>query len=205
MQCLNTLKQYGIAAQLYANDFNDIVPGDWFGDGHMWANMLAPYVGGKRFEGGDATDETKLDNYFRGYKFFQCPAIRNATIRPLHYILNNLDIPNSQGGSYPETHFHKLATIPRPVEVGYITEINETWAKGKSYVNWNMWNQDTTTFKINNQPNAVTSARMMHSNERRHSGRVNVLFFDSHVESRKLTVNGTQGVPFWLFSPYTPH
>jgi len=45
MQCLNTLKQYGIAAQLYANDYNDYFPGDYFSSGHMWANMLAPYVG----------------------------------------------------------------------------------------------------------------------------------------------------------------
>ena len=59
MQCLNTLKQFGIAAQLYATDFNDYFPGDYFSSGHMWANMLAPYIGGKQFTGADTTDETK--------------------------------------------------------------------------------------------------------------------------------------------------
>ena len=56
IQCLNTLKQFGLAAQLYATDYNDYVPGDYFGSGHMWANTLAPYVLGKQFTGADATD-----------------------------------------------------------------------------------------------------------------------------------------------------
>jgi prepilin-type N-terminal cleavage/methylation domain-containing protein/prepilin-type processing-associated H-X9-DG protein len=209
IQCLNTLKQYGVAAQLYAADYKDYVPGDYFSSGHMWANMLAPYVGGKQFTGADATDESKLDAYFASSKFFQCPAVRSPTnmVKPLHYIINDLDIAanQSQPNVFPETLYHKLSSIPRPVEVGYLTEINETWAKGKSYVNWNIWRPDTTTFDIRNQPNPVTSARMMHANEQRHSGQVNVLFFDSHVESRLLKAEGKRGVPFWLFSPYSPH
>ena len=207
IQCLNTLKQYGIAAQLYATDYNDFVPGDYFGTGHMWANMLSPYVGGKQFEGADATDDSKLSAYFASYKFFQCPGIRSPTniVKPLHYVLNNLDIPANkvQPNLFPETDFHKLANIPRPVEVGYITEINEEWAKGKTYVNWNIWRPDTTTFDMRNKPNSVQDARMMHANEKRHGGQVNVVFFDSHVEGRKLNA-GMKGVPFWLFSPYSP-
>ena len=207
IQCLNTLKQYGVAAHVYATDFNDYVPGDYFSSGHMWANMLSPYIGGKQFTGADATDETKLDAYFQGYKFFQCPGVRSPTnsVKPLHYIINNLDIPanKAQPNDFPETLFHKLSNIPRPVEVGYITEINETWAKDRSYVNWNFWNPSTTTFNILNQPNSVQNARMMHEKEKRHNGLVNVLFFDSHVEGRKLKATA-QGVPFWLFSPYSP-
>jgi prepilin-type N-terminal cleavage/methylation domain-containing protein/prepilin-type processing-associated H-X9-DG protein len=206
MQCLNTLKQFGLAAHLYASDYNDYVPGDYFSSGHFWANMLAPYIGGKQFEGADATDVAKLDAYFKGYKFFQCPGVKDTTIKPLHYILNDLDIPATQVNPnvFRETLFHKLALIPRPVEVGYITEINETWAKGKAYVNWNFWNPTTTTFNLQNQPNPVNTARTMHANEKRHSARINVVFFDSHVESRRLTTDGKTGVPFWLFSPYSP-
>ncbi len=208
IQCLNTLKQFGIAAQLYASDYNDYYPGDYFSSGHMWANMLAPYIGGKKFEGADATDESKLDIYFAGYRFFQCPALRSPTnvVKPLHYIINDLDIPANQikPSSFDETLYHKLATIPRPVEVGYLTEINETWAKGKSYVNWNFWTPQTTTFNIQKQANPVSASRMMHANEKRHNGQVNVLFFDTHVEARRLTPDGTRGVPFWLFSPHSP-
>jgi prepilin-type N-terminal cleavage/methylation domain-containing protein/prepilin-type processing-associated H-X9-DG protein len=208
MQCLNTLKQYGIAAQLYANDYNDFYPGDYFSSGHMWANMLSPYIGGKQFTGADTTDESKLDAYFSGYKFFQCPGIRSRTntVKPLHYIINDLDIPanEAQPNIFTETLYHRLSAIPRPVEVVYLTEINETWAKGKGYVNWNLWNPTTTAFNLKNQANPVSSARMMHANEKRHGGLVNVLFFDTHVEGRRLSAHGTKGVPFWLFSPHSP-
>ena len=143
-----------------------------------------------------------------GYKFFQCPGVRSPTntVKPLHYLLNSLDIPanKTQPNVFDETTFHKLGNIPRPVEVGYITEINEKWAQGKSYVNWNFWNPQTTTYNILNQPNSDTTSRMMHEKERRHAGRVNVLFFESHVESRKLSAKDPKGVPFWLFSPYSP-
>jgi len=106
IQCLNTLKQYGIAAQLYATDYNDFVPGDYFGTGHMWANMLSPYIGGKQFQGADATDDSKLSAYFASYKFFQCSAVKGSTnnIKPLHYIVNTLDMAKNMANwkSYDE-------------------------------------------------------------------------------------------------------
>jgi prepilin-type N-terminal cleavage/methylation domain-containing protein/prepilin-type processing-associated H-X9-DG protein len=208
IQCVNTLKQFGIAAQLYAVDFRDNVPGDLFGSGVMWANLLAPYVGGKQFTGADALDQTKLDDYFRGSKLFQCPGIKDATIKPLHYIVNSLDISANQAqpNVFQDTLYHRLSSIPRPVEVGYITEINQENAKKyemktRGYAAWNIFGPTTTTFDIRNQANPVSLARMMHEKERRHGGLVDILFFDSHVEGRKLNA---QRVPFWLFSPYAP-
>ncbi len=68
-QCLNTLKQYGIAAQLYATDYNDYVPSDYITQGVMWANLLAPYVGGKQLTALSTTDlSTSLDRYFGLYR-----------------------------------------------------------------------------------------------------------------------------------------
>ena len=211
MQCLNTLKQFGIAAQLYANDFNDQVPGDLFGSGVMWANLLAPYVGGKQFTGAEALDQSKLDDYFRGSKFFQCPGIKDVKIKPLHYIVNSLDMPANQAqpNVFWDTLYHKLSSVPRLVEVGYITEINQENAKkyemkDRGYAAWNIFDPTTTTFDVRKKANTVQDARMMHEKEKRHGGLVNVLFFDSHVEGRKLTAEGARGVPFWLFSPYSP-
>ena len=100
IQCLNTLKQFGIAAQMYASDFNDYVPSDYITQGMMWANLLAPYIGGKQFTyTGCRSVEADLDRYFAGYKFFQCPAIRSPTnnMKPLHYIVNTLDMPEEHG------------------------------------------------------------------------------------------------------------
>jgi prepilin-type processing-associated H-X9-DG protein len=205
-QCLNTLKQFGIASHVYAADQNDKVPGDYFSEGVMWANLLARYAGEKPFLSAGAMDETNLDLYFRGSKFFQCPGIKDTTLKPLHYIVNSLDIQANQAqpNVFKDTLDHKLSEIPRPVEVAYITEINEDNAKKyglKSYVNWNIFNPTLTTFDLRGTPNPVSSSRMMHENERRHGGFVDMVFFDTHVESRPLTKSA---VPFWLFSPYSP-
>jgi prepilin-type processing-associated H-X9-DG protein len=43
---------------------------------------------------------------------------------------------------------------------------------------------------------------MMHAQEKRHGGSVNLTFYDSHVESRMLT---KEKVPYWLFNPGMPH
>lgn len=214
IQCLNTLKQYGIAAQMYAGDFKDQVPSDYFSQGVMWANLLAPYVGGKQFtDNPGATLAANLDAYFASFKFFQCSAIRAATnnMKPLHYICNTVDIPANIANYQPakETLYHKLTSIPRPVEVVYITEINEDKAKlgmMNDYAGMNVFSPSTTTFNATGNPNpklgaGTTGARMMHSTERRHGGNVNLAFFDSHVESRKLR---NDSVPYRLFNPGAP-
>jgi prepilin-type N-terminal cleavage/methylation domain-containing protein/prepilin-type processing-associated H-X9-DG protein len=213
-QCLNTLKQFGIAAQIYASDFNDYVPSDYITQGIMWGNLLAPYIGGKQFTstGGNLSDD--LDRYFASYKFFQCSAVRSPTnnMKPLHYLVNTLDIPANIANwtSFKEVKdYHKLSAIPRQVEVVYITEINEDKAKlgmMNDYAGMNVYTPSTTTFNSSGNPNpalgaGTTGARMMHANEKRHGGSVNLAFFDSHVESRRLQKDK---VPYWLFNPGQP-
>ena len=44
IQCLNTLKQYGIAAQMYAGDFNDTVPSDYFSQVHDCGSAMFAVV-----------------------------------------------------------------------------------------------------------------------------------------------------------------
>ena len=216
IQCLNTLKQFGIAAQLYATDYNDYVPSDYITQGTMWANLLAPYVGGKQFTPapGDPSLSDSLTAYFGSYKFFQCPAVRSPTnnMKPLHYLINTLDMPKNMANwtSFTEARdYHKLSTVPRQVEVVYITEINEDKAKvgQMDYAGMNVYTPSTTTFNSSGNPNpplgaGTTGSRMMHANEKRHGGNVNLTFFDGHVESRRLQKDK---VPYWLFNPGQPH
>jgi prepilin-type N-terminal cleavage/methylation domain-containing protein len=219
-QCINTLKQYGIAAQLYANDFNDYVPGDYITRGIMWANLLAPYVGGKQFDYVSTADLTaQLDAYFKGYKFFQCSAVKTSfddpgsQIKPLHYLVNTLDIQKNIANwtSFAEVvDYQKLNSIRKPSEVVYITEINEDKAKAgqlNAYSAMNVFTPSTSTFDQEGKANpatgtGTTGARMMHAREKRHGGNVNLEFYDSHVESRKLT---KEKVPYWIFNPGMPH
>jgi len=216
-QCLNTLKQFGIAAQMYATDNNDKVPSDYPSQGKMWANLLAPYIGGKTFDYTDlSTIEGDFTRYFGSYKFFQCPGIRGTTnegVLPLHYNINTLDIQKNLANwtSFAEVvDYQKLSAIPRKTDTVYITEINEDKAKARQmggYTAFNVWRPWTTTFNEEGKANPATGggssgARMMHANERRHGGNVNLAFFDSHVESRRMTKDK---VPYWLFNPGVPH
>jgi prepilin-type N-terminal cleavage/methylation domain-containing protein/prepilin-type processing-associated H-X9-DG protein len=208
IQCLNTLKQFGIASHLYAADYQDRVPGDIFSGGVMWANLLAPYVGGKQFTGADATDQTLLDAYFRGNKLFQCPGIKDVSIKPLHYLVNSLDMVANRANpnDYLDAAYHKLSNVTRPVEAVYITEINPVNAalyemKTRGYMSWNIFTPVTTTFDLQGRANTDQTARMMQQKDRRHDGTVSLVFFDSHVESRKLAASA---VPFRLFAPDIP-
>jgi prepilin-type N-terminal cleavage/methylation domain-containing protein len=218
-QCLNTLRQFGLAERMYADDFNDYVPSDYITgpQGVMWANLLAPYVGGNQFTPalGAPNLSASLDAYFASYKLFQCSAVMSPTnnMKPLHYLVNTLDIPKNIANwtSFTEVKdYHKLSAIRRPVEVVYITEINEDKAKlgmMNDYAGMNVFVPTTTTFNASGIANpklgiGTTGARMMHANEKRHGGNVNLEFFDSHVESRKLN---KESVPYWLFNPGQPH
>jgi prepilin-type N-terminal cleavage/methylation domain-containing protein len=215
IQCLNTLRQFGIAATMYAADFNDRVPSDYPSVGTMWANLLAPYIGGKTFTFTSlATVDAEFNKYFSSYKFFQCPAIKDTNnILPLHYLVNTLDmqanIANWQSSAEVK-YFHKLSTVPRPSEVVYITEINADRAgKGQmpGYGDMNVFSPSTTTFNSSGTANpaygtGTTGSRMMHANEKRHGGSVTLEFFDTHAESRRLTKDK---IPYWLFNPGAPH
>jgi prepilin-type processing-associated H-X9-DG protein len=165
-------------------------------------------VGGKQFTGANATDQTLLDNYFLGNRLFQCPTVKDTTIKPLHYLVNSLDMPANSANPnlYKDAYWHKLSSVPRQTEVVYITEINVENArayemKTRGYGAWNVFNPTSTTFDLANRANPVQLARMMHEKEQRHEGRVNLLFFDSHVDARKLTATE---VPFRLFAPNAP-
>ena len=43
-RCFNNLRQMGMGVQLYAMDHEDSVPGDTFGGGYFFSNLLAPYI-----------------------------------------------------------------------------------------------------------------------------------------------------------------
>jgi hypothetical protein len=180
----------------------------------MWANLLAPYIGGKQFIFTSiATVEPEFDRYFASYKFFQCPSIKATNnIKPLHYLVNTLDMGKNMANwqSAAEVlYFHKLGSVPRPSEMVYITEINADRAgKGQmpGYGDFNIFNQKTSTFDAAGNANpaygtGASAARMMHANEKRHGGSVTLEFFDSHVESRKLQ---KERVPYRLFNPGAP-
>ncbi|MBI4657540.1 MAG: type II secretion system protein [Verrucomicrobia bacterium] len=124
-KCFSNLKQLGLASHLYSMEFEDQVPGDQFGAGVLFANLLAPYVGGKQYTGGAALDQTLLDNYFKSSALFQCPSLNPKTaIKSLHYVVNSIDFTVFQRSkTYTDAYYHKLNSVTTPSATVYITEI----------------------------------------------------------------------------------
>ena len=93
-RCFNNLRQMGMGVQLYAMDHEDSVPGDTFGGGYFFANLLAPYIdrtiAPSQFQQGDI-----LYQAYQQIDLFHCPGIRPkpSQTRPfaLHYTINSID------------------------------------------------------------------------------------------------------------------
>ena len=74
-RCFNNLRQMGMGVQLYAMDHEDSVPGDTFGGGYFFANLLAPYIDRaidpSQFQQGDI-----LYQAYQQIDLSHCPGIR---------------------------------------------------------------------------------------------------------------------------------
>ena len=115
-RCFNNLRQMGIGVQLYAMDHEDSVPGDTFGGGYFFANLLAPYIDRaidpSQFQQGDI-----LYQAYQQIDLFHCPGIRPkpSQTRPfaLHYTINSIDFSlYRSSGQYEATPFQKITAIP---------------------------------------------------------------------------------------------
>ena len=78
--CFNNLRQLGLATQFYASDHDDWVPGDTFGGGYFFANLLAPYVN-KKIKSRDFQNEQTLYETYMRIEVYHCPALRSGSNR----------------------------------------------------------------------------------------------------------------------------
>lgn len=204
-KCFNNLRQLGIGVQMYAMDFDDSVPGDTYGGGYFFANLLAPYVDQKidpsQFQKGDVLYEA-----YRRIEIYHCPSVRKkpTQIRPfaLHYTINSIDFNRFRSsGTYEAVPYQKITSIPGYVNTAYLMEINDDGQlQPQGYGGWNIWNVDQTTYHPNEKPNK--SPRMIRWDDERHGGQTTFVFLDGHTETRSLKdARSDRGVPFRLFNP----
>jgi len=202
-QCFSNLRQLGLATQLYANDNQDCVPGDTFGQGYFFASMLAPYVSPYRIEGNKVYDAIYLHTNFSRIGVYQCPSFRStkttAVRFTLHYTINSIDFSlYAAHKTYAPAPFQKLTSLPvAPSKVAYFAEINSDGPVGpRDFAGWNLWQPTDPTFDYLSRPNA--NPRMIKTGEKRHAGTTALAFLDGHSEAVKLT---PQKCPFTLFNP----
>jgi len=202
VQCLNNLKQMGLAAQLYAGEYNDQVPGDQSLNGYLFANMLAPYICRKLptvlETSGQPTNPNRPEQnlFYSQIPTYQCPTLRtNAQFRQaLHYVVNSLD--ERTGSGYVATH--RLGAIKRPTTAAYIAEVNpnSTEIAAGGYQSYDFYRVQDYPFNTAGTPNP--DPRIMRAADKRHRGTTSFVFFDGHTEVRKLT---PAAVPHRMFDP----
>ncbi len=64
-KCFSNLRNLGLATQMYANDFNDFVPGDTFAGGYFFASLLAPYITGPSIDIRKLTDPNFVHEVYK--------------------------------------------------------------------------------------------------------------------------------------------
>lgn len=205
-KCFSNLKNLGLATQMYADDFNDFVPGDTFAGGYFFATLLASYVAGPQIDRTKLLDPNYVHEIYKKIPVYQCPSVpvaRKVSDKRepfvLHYTVNSIDFDKyRRTKQYDATPYQKVSSVPDgPSAVAYMFEVNTTGALGtREYGGWNVWDQSHTTFGPTGRPNS--SPRMIRHDDKRHLGRTTMVFLDGHIETRALK---KEQMPFKLFNP----
>ncbi len=98
VQCLNNLKQIGLAALLYADDNDDVLPSSSHSR-KSWVGTLQPYAGGAIM--------------------YRCPDDPDKT-RLYSYAINDFLTPRPSGAA--QLDFSKVTSVPAPSDTFYMTE-----------------------------------------------------------------------------------
>ena len=97
-QCLNNLKQIGLAMVMYANDNNEALPRSQH-TGESWIGTLQPYT---------------------GTNVYYCPSDPNKQ-RLYSYALNDFLLPKPEGSDLPD--YAKTTSVPHTSETFFIAEL----------------------------------------------------------------------------------
>ena len=100
VNCLNNLRQIGIAVQLYVGDNNDALP--------QTSHSRLSWVG-------------SLAGYLSGTNMYRCPIDPNRTNHIISYSLNDFLTPHPFGS--PKLDYSKLTALPSPVETVHFAEL----------------------------------------------------------------------------------
>jgi len=159
--CINNLKQIGLAFFLYAGDNDDRIPPNMGATTDMtdhWRFLLIPYLGGPAQQG------TDYWHYGASLKVFRCPTDKT----PAGVFGGGVSDPSaaSYGGNMGMGGGLKISRLTKPSSTFFLMD-----AGNPPYNNQNGWALLWVVYDTSFAP--------------RHSGYANVLYGDGHVGSKK--------------------
>jgi prepilin-type N-terminal cleavage/methylation domain-containing protein len=176
--CLNNLRQMGFAVNLYADEWNGLIPRGTDAGESEWYTLFTPYLGGRQ------------TNEFDRARVFLCPS--NPEKRQL--ICYNVNAwgfapPNEVNGTQIKG-FSKLSAIQVPVETGYIGDVEN--GAGAIIITATDFNQGySDIWAANHLPYTVLGpGRVVLNTTRRlaaarHGDGLDLLYSDAHAGWKK--------------------
>jgi prepilin-type N-terminal cleavage/methylation domain-containing protein/prepilin-type processing-associated H-X9-DG protein len=192
IQCMSNLRQIGLASASYANVFRNIAMPHAF-NGKEWHQM--PFFRRAMGLSGTDLDTTTQPVWNAGLLCPQSNTVRNSYARKMQlastYGVNHEQLRRSQYAPHNITLI-KLNRVNKPNEKLYVADA-PTWEltmnDSDMYLRYDSYTSTS---------HAGATAYRHGPQERMNDQRVNVLFYDFHVESRhRSTVQGLESV--WLY------
>lgn len=175
ISCVNNLHNIGLAALMYADDNNGLIPR---ANEPIWFQVFMPYLP----EGVDTND-------YRNSRIFQCPSYPDKTV-VICYAVNGFRFPGPNATTSSE-HIgpSKLSAVRNPTRTIYLADSSyvdgvNNRIKGwhdPSNIGWNdVWHPSHLPYSPTGQ---LQPQRRVANN--RHNGRIMVNHFDGHSSSVK--------------------
>ena len=189
IQCMNNMKQIGLAATMYTHDNEDKLAIAAWNGGFFWPTRLAEHLSLK-FDPSLSQNEDAVRGLCTNAAVFHCPAWKKSgKDYGLHYGVNNIDYQQSK---YPSTWIQadnvrgqKVSQVRgRICEITLYFELDAN--NGLTYVQNDVNKPDKATFGVMGVANDQSQVRMIPSNDKRHLGRCNLTFMDGHAEGKAI-------------------
>ena len=200
--CMSNQRQTGLAAQLYAQTYNDHFVGDFNLEGKsdmFFASKYLAFITDEAYTG--PLVYTDMSDRFREVGAYQCPSAKLDVA--LDFTVNSLDTEHfRKENKYRGVLAHNVSAFPKSLdEIAYLVEVNNERAfdQGDNYHLWDIFKFDKFTFDASGGVNSKTDSRSMYYLDPQHLGKMNMTFFDGHSKSYYIK-NG--GLTYGIFNPY---